>query len=306
MKINQTNTNLLQVGISAKVTMEIPICGTPNFRLGVSSGIGYLALNSLFPAVNAEYILCYGGLSTYQDNIKHISNQFVVSGSLTAGLNNEFRNSSLEYIRNRNKPLYYFTDLIQPSLQNPFNSSITLGTNFVKFDSQHIEKQYSSQRVGFIGIKVVNFQFGYFNDGGFLMKTGKILGDAEDRYYTGGGFININLPLNNPVNNINASFYRFTGYSPEAFDIANEFLFGYVDYSDPEQKYFNHGFWNFGIGSAGKWNGSVRLNNVYNLFEVQNLIHSIIRASYHENERPTYISLVGSYRILFNNISNNK
>jgi hypothetical protein len=306
MNINQADLpRNIQVGVAAKAIIELQY-GTPNVRFGISTGVGYLAFNSLLPAVNIEYIINYGGLSTYQGpDKKRFSNQFVGSLSLTSGLNNEFRNNSLEYIRNRNKPLYYFTDLTQPSLQNPFNSSFTFGTNWVYHLSANISKPNRLQRVGFLGLKIENFQFGYLNDGGTPIK--KIgLGDKEDRYYTGGGFVNINLPMDRKINTINASFYRFTGYSELAFDTADEFLFGYVDYADPKQKYFNHGFWNFGIGNTEHWNGFIRLNNVYDLSEVQNIIHYLTKSSYHQNQKPFYISAGGSYNMSNLNLSNHE
>ncbi|SIP91944.1 polymorphic toxin type 23 domain-containing protein [Chryseobacterium sp. RU33C] len=306
MLVNQTVLpKNIQIGVAAKAIIEFQY-GTPNIRFGISTGIGYMAFNSLLPALNAEYTISYGGLSTYQDSIrKRFSSQLTGSLSLTSGFNNEFRNNSLEYIANRNKPLYYFTDLTQPSLQNPFNSSFTFGTNWVYHLSANIPKCKRRQRVGFLGFKIDNFQFGYLNDGGWpIAKIG--LGDKEDRYYTGGGFVNINLPMDRKINNINAGFYRFTGYSELAFDTADEFLFGYVDYADPKQKYFNHGFWNFGIGNAEHWNGFIRLNNVYNLSEVQNIIHYLTKSSYHQNQRPFYISAGGSYIMSNLNLSNHE
>ena len=63
-------------------------------------------------------------------------------------------------------------------IMNPYQNSVTLGTNFVINSERR-------QRVGYAGFKLNRFDFNFYND------VIPLFGDRNDRWWTGGGSLNI-------------------------------------------------------------------------------------------------------------------
>jgi hypothetical protein len=64
-------------------------------------------------------------------------------------------------------------------VSNNFENSVTLGTNFV------LNSDGRNQRVGYAGFKSGKVDFSFYND------VIPVLGDRDDRWWTGGGSLNI-------------------------------------------------------------------------------------------------------------------
>lgn len=289
-------------GISAKFMVELAK-GSLNPRLGINAGLGFpIQVNAFMPAVHLEYQLYYRGFGTRSGSPSannNLTSDLVFSGLITAGIPDRsfLADPYTNYIRN--SPLYYFTDLVQPALQNPFKSSISIGTNFVwAFDPG---KQEKVQQVGFVNLHIANAQLGFSNDGGgleylFLPFLPKLLGDGKDRYNTGGGFLAISLPSNFKINSVSVSYNKFSGYYKNAFEDSNELDLAFVNYKDTTQQYYNKSYWQFSAGNVAQgFSGYLRLNNVYNRGDFQNSIHYIKANSYHFVPYPKYTSVGGSY-----------
>jgi hypothetical protein len=274
-----------QRGISLKLTADIQR-GAVHPRLGIDAGISSpRILGFIVPALNLEYQLYYGGLGTrsgWGSAKNNLTGELVVSGTLTGG----WRDGT-----GYDQPLYYFTDLVQPALQNPFSYSLSAGTNLVFPMDGH---KAGLQRVGFYDVHIGRFQLAYYNDGGGMPVP--LLADGKDRYYTGGGFINVSLPNNDVLSQFTASYHKFSGYYKETFEDTNEMNLSFVNYHDETQQYYNKSFWNLSVFNARTGlSGFFRVNNPYNRGDFQNTIHYVMNDGYHQVPYPQYYSFGLSY-----------
>ncbi|MFL5787369.1 MAG: hypothetical protein ACJ748_04910, partial [Flavisolibacter sp.] len=139
-KLYSNNQLSFQYGFSLKGLIEFSCkkgSQAPVFRLCADLGLGSNILaRAIYFTVNNELQLYNGGLgSSRRPNHKKptFTLDLIVAFTLTTGMNNYLTNDSLPAIinSNRNVPLYYFSNFAQPSLQNPYNYSLSVGTNFV-------------------------------------------------------------------------------------------------------------------------------------------------------------------------------
>jgi hypothetical protein len=72
-----------------------------------------------------------------------------------------------------------FNNNMASGVSNNFENSVTLGTNFV------LNSDGRNQRVGYAGFKSGKVDFSFYND------VIPVLGDRDDRWWTGGGSLNI-------------------------------------------------------------------------------------------------------------------
>lgn len=288
----------LQYGIGGKLCVEVQKHGI-HIRLGATAGIATPFLDKiLYPTANLEWQFYEGGLGTWSgsgENKSKLTSDITASLQCTVGAWYQPDKLDGYKLSQRNEPLYYFTDLVQPSLQNPYMLSATVGTNLV-FSFDNDKSRF--QQVGFIGLHVEHFQFCYYNDGGGLQNLG--IGDGEDRYYTGGGLLSLTLPNNLAVNTFTVSYHKYSGYTPKAFDLSSSINLSYVNYTNSDQQYYNKSFWNFSISSSKNGlAGFVRINNPYNRSDFQNTIHYSFGYSYHHIPYPRYYSYGLSYFNLY-------
>jgi hypothetical protein len=279
-------TSELQYGVSAKVVADLSASRDKfNIRASVATGVGYLVYPTNLVSAHLEFSAAMKGLGTYKNGMT----SYLVGGlNTTQSFGDSSQYTSPELYRNQ--PLYYFTDLAAPPLQNPFRNSISVGLNWVRYFNKH-QRESNYQRIAYLGAKINVVHIAYSNDGGFLLK---FWGDRKDRYFTGGGFVDVHLNDNTAINKYGISFYKFTGYNELSFEISDELLFSSVDYKDVEQNYFNKGFWSFNVGNTTYGDVFMRLNNPKNIGEVQNFIHYVMGFGYHQNLDDPYISYGGS------------
>lgn len=277
-----------QYGFSTRIVYDIDFSGRKysNIRIGFGSGIGLKTYSSNFSSLNFEYSLLCGGLGTYDNNW---SQYFVFSLHFCQAVDLSKQPTDNDGILKSNQPLYYFSDLVTPSLQNPFKRSISIGANFIHFINKKMTHKW--QRVAHLGFKFNEAQLVYNNDGGAILEK---WGDREDRYFTGSGFLKIRLDDHLGINDFGISFYKFTGYFPMSFEIGDEMLYSSVDYKDTDQHLFNRGFWSFQVGNSNYGDVFVRYNNSRNTKEVQNFIHYVMGFGYHQNPTDSYYSYGGS------------
>lgn len=275
----------MQYGFSTKLVFDLGFRNHSNVRIGFSTGIGFQTYSSNITSLNFEYSILKGGLGAFNNKW---SSYFVIAPHFCQAVDLTNSSNPNGFLQN-NQPLYYFTDLVTPALLNPYKKSFSIGANFIHFVNRRIP--YKWQRVAHLGIKFNNVQLVYNNDGGALMK---IWGDKEDRYFTGTGFLRIQLDKNEGINNIGLSFYKFTGYKPMSFEVSDELLFSSVDYIDPKQNLFNKGFWSLQVGNSKYGEIFLRYNNPRNIKEVQNFIHYNMGFGYHQNPEDNFFTIGGS------------
>jgi hypothetical protein len=280
---NTIHTNKLQYGASIKLSVELN-SNTKDFfymKAAFNAGVGAKVFNYLFPTYNFEAQLYNGGLGsrakTSVQPKRKLSTDIVNAFTLTVGSYKNTKQGDANWILENQIPLYYFSNLAQPSLQNPFQYSLSVGTNLI----YSFRKQYRSQRVGFLNVHIGQFQTSYFNDGGAVMD--KFLGDKEDRYYTGGVLFTYHLANQYFTNLIELGYHKFTGYAPNAFQISNALDVSFVNYKDTAEQFYNKGNWF--VGAAHFKKGIAISLKAYNGFlqDLQRRIHYELFNAYHYN-----------------------
>jgi Bacterial toxin 23 len=293
----KTGNNIyqMQVGVSLKATLEFAFIKqrpNPILRLSADAGIGSVFINSwLYPSLNEEFEWYNGGLGSSNRGpfLSHFGLDAITALTVTFGWPAVFSARGTD-LTNRNIPLYYFSDFVHPALQNPFNYSMSIGTNIILTT----DKGKKDQRVGFINLHADRFQLCYYNDGGTPMQQ-TYLGDRSDRYYTGGGILALDLPRSAAISSLTLAYFKFTGYTINAFELSNQLYLSYMNYHDVSQKYYNKSVWSFTASSlkAGV-DMSVKSYNSIKL-DMQDYIHSAIFNTFHVVPYPAYIAFSAGY-----------
>jgi hypothetical protein len=191
------------------------------------------------------------------------------------------------------KKRVYTMGFLNPSaLVNPYSDGLfgALNVNFV-FRNDHFSDSFKNfnQIVGSLSIGANDWDFNYYNDGTPFDFLG--LGDAKDRYWTGGGFVSIDFKnkYDNPLESKNEirkaiiGFDRFTGYFPHAFEVANKLGLNDVPYENPKESFYNKG--RFYLGSEfATMPGFIPMINFRdnNALDVQRWIHLAGGMPYHK------------------------
>ena len=303
-RVYSNNQLSFQYGFSLKGLVEFSLnkaTQKPFFRLCADFGVGSNLLSrAIYFCYNTELQLYNGGLgSKRREGYRKpaLTLDCINAFTLTTGLNNYFAADSFYVITNRNVPLYYFSNFTFPALQNPYDYSISLGTDFII----STDKFKGNQRVGFLNVHVDRFQVSYYNDAGTPIDE-LYLGDGRDRYYTGGATFSYNGKPKQGVNLIELSFKKFTGYTRNAFEVSNKLDLAFVNYNNPEEKYYNKSLWSLTISNPEKGVG-ININRYnYTDWDVQHLIHFSIFNSFHLVPYKDFFSVSGLYYNSYTNI----
>jgi hypothetical protein len=229
---------------------------------------------------------------------------FVISPSITLGLGQLHQ---LTHIR----PFNYMSVL---NITHNYAGSLTMITNFV------LNNHHRNQRVGAINFNIGSVSGGYYND---VMRMifeyeGMGMADDHDRYWTGGGFLNIR------VNQIEFfyDFDRFTGFGGKLFEISKLLGLNQVYYrynkdliedksKDPNyvlsenELFYNRGKISFGLRFYG-----TELNQISFLsytmignpkWDIQNIIHKSRLNPFH----PSYSIEMSQAGIGYSGLINN-
>lgn len=302
-----TSGSSVQYGVSLNILMEWNFSSekgnkkvkNPVFSLSVNSGIGTNMLASeIYPAFNTEIRIYNGGLGSAKSSFPHpkISVDIITALTLTVGHNNRLNLSKGASRVNDNIPLYYFSNFVFPSLRNPFDYSFSLGTNLILTPA---DSDKSWQRVGFLNIHLKDFQFSHYNDG---TPFNKLLADKKDRYYTGGAIISYQLKYEGTINLIELAFHKFTGYSKNAFEMANKLDFSYVDYKEPKQQYYNRSLWMLKVANLDSGLGFSIENYNKVKWDVQHAIHTANIDAYHISPYKRFWAVSPSYFYSFTKV----
>lgn len=295
-----------QWGFSIKAVAEFSLkenTQTPVFRLCANFGIASEFLTtSLYPSINAEVQVYNGGFGSMRrngDKTSGLSMDLITAFTFTSGFYNRFTSTkeSAEQVQKRMMPLYYFADFVNPALQNPYDYSLSIGTNVIL----STDRNRTAQRVGFLNVHLASTQFSYYNDGGSPFKQ-LHLGDNKDRYYTGGGIVSYDGKHDNWINRVELSFHKFTGFTRNAFEVSNRLDLAYVDYYRSNQKYYNKSMWSLNISNPVKGFGVNFKRYNYTNWDIQHLIHWSSFQSYHLVPYDDFFAVSGAYFLGYTNI----
>jgi hypothetical protein len=305
-RVYSNNELSFQYGFSIKGSVELSVnklTQKPLFRISANFGMGSnLLVRALYFSINGELQLYNGGFGSKRREANKkpgIVVDFINAFTLTTGLNNYLTSDSFSVIShtNRNMPLYYFSNFTYPALQNPYDYSVSVGTNFIVSS----DKNKTSQRVGFLNLHLYRIQVSYYNDGGTPFEQ-TYLGDAKDRYYTGGALFSYQGNSQKGVNLIELAYEKFTGYTKNAFEVSNKLDLAFVNYNKPEQKYYNKSLWSLTIANPEKGFGLTFNRYNYTNWDIQHLIHFSIFNSYHLVPYDDHFSVSGVYYHDYTNI----
>lgn len=303
------NSNL-QYGVSMRLVVDIPFyagIGKSSqlkkdklpalyYRFALTGGVSSnFAVTNVHPSFHCEFLLYNGGLGSqrpgYKDGSRTILD-FICALTLTAGLDNLLQEANADDLQHRNVPLYFFSNYALPPLQNPFDASISAGTNLIFTTSENRR----NQRIGFINLHAGPGQISYYNDGGTVIHEPH-LGDRRDRYYTGGILFSYHGKTYTQLSSVELSFQKFTGYTNNAFEACNEMDFAFVNYKDTTQNYFNKSLWTLTVYNAREHIGAYIAAYNYDGLDLQHLLHRVGVNSYHVTPYAPFVSigLVGFY-----------
>ncbi len=208
-----------------------------------------------------------------RNNLKSILNFY---SSLTFFTLINFDQKYFHYERMKEfRPLNQIVNSLQ---ENPFKYSGSLASTFILINK-------NLQRVGSVNFRIGDISLGYFNDGPpFNSFPGLWTGDGEDRWFTGGGFIE--------YSDNEASYYwyfeRFTGYDPIAFKASSILGLTHTLYAEEQQEY-NIGSTGLGLKTKGFDITANILGN--DKLDLQNFIHKYLTANpiHYSNSRSNFL-----------------
>lgn len=219
---------------------------------------------NFFPTLHGGFILfskgTFGGSASDPNNKVRVHSFCNIITTFGGGNRN---------IKNRNLPLYHFSDFVANPLQNPYdNFSLSFGKIWISLQEKN------KQRVGFFNANIGGvFQASYYNEGGPVLS---LLGDQSDRYYTGGLIFSChtnNIKSDNKhdsdIETIELSYHKFTSFTPHAFHIQNRLQLDWLKYEKNEIG-FNQGRWRLTTTTKDKIEVSI---SIYEFLDLQDGIH---------------------------------
>ena len=272
---------LLGIGIALRTDINIGNSNGrfSNFRIDVSVGGSYLIKDNWMPTYQISASLYKGGMGnsvSYTERDKH---QFdiIQTFGFTAGWGSYYATE---------KPLFLFNTFIANPQQDIFKHSLSIATNFLYNNHDR------HQQIGFLGISTGKFQVGYYNDGTpFHQLLGLGLGDAYDRWWTGGGYLRYNTSDGYAVQ---LQHDKFTGFIRDAFEIGNKLLMDYVPYKEIKEATYNKSMYRLTVSSPSGLGLHLSATD-YHKADVQNFIHIIGNMALHPPVLPGQWYLGGNF-----------
>jgi hypothetical protein len=248
--------------------------GWVTFRVGISGGFaGFIGDGRfLYPSLNGDLMFFRGGIGSafpgMKRFVKSLELEAIVAYTLTVGKEDRFMDNSKRGPDVVKYPLYYFTSLCYPSLQNPFEWSASFGGNVVFLPTRKTKPEV--QFVGFANLHLQHVQLSYANDGPFFFKP---FADMFDRYHTGDAFISYHANEGNLFTLFEVGYHKFTGFNNGAYELSNRLGYNFVSYDNEIENFYNKSLLSFVAGNpTNHWGASFGLLNQRTL-DVQHRIH---------------------------------
>lgn len=287
------NNNDFSLGFGVKLNLEFSYKYTPDFKLGVTTGMSYNAFidntYGISPTLHAGLLFFNSrsiGANQAKKWYKIQTHGFVNTTAL-------FQLDRLDFnLLSRPVPVYHFAEFTANPLQNPYKSSISYGMNLIWVHDRKL------QRTGFFNVNVAGrFQISYYNDGGPVLGWA---GDNRDRYYTGGVVLSYHGEIDDPINLVELSYHKFTGYQKYAFDVAEQLQIDFLNYNDTSQLEYNQQRWRLNVSNLDDgFGGSISLYN-NNRLDFQDFLHFTTNVPYHPDYFKRHRWMIGG-RYEYNN-----
>jgi hypothetical protein len=274
---SQTNdVNDIQYGVAIKATLDINGYANSfsytNFNIALVGGVGAhpFDYSALYPSLHGGFLLYNRGdlISSYEKGFwNSTSIDILLDISLSVGYYTGQTNFAKRFV-----PLYHFSDFSPNPLQNPFQHSLTVGSNFIWYTDKYKKTAGDlPQRVGFTNLMVDRrVQLSVYNDGSIWARSG--LADGFDRYYTGGGVLAYHMDSEHLASTFEFSFHKFTGHEKYAFDTANLLQIDHIPFRHKETYYYSKSRMRLSATSL-KNNAGVHITFHNTDRDVQDLIH---------------------------------
>jgi hypothetical protein len=189
-------------------------------------------------------------------------NASLVSATITSPSKFKFENVSLHKLLPSNSENFLFNNKYLIQLSSSLIAHVQKGYNF-------------NQTLGQIQIRLNNLQLGYYNDATPFNKI--CFGDGYDRYFTGGGYLKINIDSKEPYNfQFGYEFEKFTGYQQNAFELNNILAFEYIIMSDIIELKKNSNISRLYVTTTKSENFNFNLNIIYSFRDYKNDIQDFI------------------------------
>ncbi len=272
---SQNYLSEIQGGLSVKTTIDIG--KHTNYNISIIGGVGLypFEFEYIYPTINAGFAIYNRGefISSYKNGFWKTYLDCFLNLTMTAGKYRE----SIDF-KNRFVPLYHFSDLLPTPLNNPFQHSISIGSNLV---FPFFDGSKEIQQVGYSGLMIDrHFQFNIYNDGSIWAKYK--LGDEEDRYFTGGGAFSYHIDSYYFLNQFELSFHKFTGFEMDTFEVSNALQLDFIPYQKEETFYYNKNRWRFSTSNYEK-NFSLHITLPNTDKDIQDNIHFNRDYTYHQD-----------------------
>lgn len=277
------------INASFKFVADFGLTGFVSWRASFSTAIAN-KIDFLTPALQIEFQIYQKGLGNeFPAHLRgnKINFDFTGTWAFTFGCDEN------EHYKN----LYVFNTSASSSFIQLYNKSITFGSNYNRLLFRKVEGMLRNQKIGFLNININKVQILYYNDGPPFDSF--YLGDAYDRWWTGGGLIQVESK--NREYYYTVSYDKFTGFTKHAYEIANNLHMDYVSYPEMsiEQRKYNIGQTRFQIINNKKNLGtSLTFVNSSGGLDFQNLIHYFQNYTFHPMASDRYIYVGASYQNL--------
>ncbi len=270
----------LRLGFGINITGEYQIKHGLKFRVAATGGVANyvpLAKNDfgILPSVHVGVLFYNKGILGSNLNTNYYRTtffDFFANATVTSGFKNNVTPLELEH---RFVPLYHFSDFVANPLQNTFDYSLSLGSNWL----MNPDRNRASQTVGFINLNISRrAQISYYNDGGPILSY---LGDREDRFYTGGLVVSAHFNRKVYLDLIEVSFHKFTGWQEYAVDTADKLQLDHIPYKNGDAFGFNQQQWKLNIVSYQQGYGAYVTIYDLDIIDLQDFLHFNSDFPYH-------------------------
>ena len=278
------------LGLSLRLNFHFNRKGASNFSMSMGVAVSKVieinkTISDFIPTYQLNTNFYSNGIGTnlHRDKRK-LQIDFVNSLGLTWGvgkLNNKPAYNEIQTFNSMNSPI---------SNQGYYKFTSTIASNFI------LNTKNRNQQVGFFGIDIwKTLKAGYFNDGPFFNSIG--FGDSYDRWWTGGGFIELDPEVlveeiyklakdKYPAQlcyfckmKFRISYERFTGNVQDAYRASNYLGFSNVPPADENESLYNRGFVKFELRHSDGWGVQYSILSPNN--DVQDYIHDKMKFSHH-------------------------
>ncbi len=207
-----------------------------------------------------------GGLGSSTQNSNNSKIHIEIRNSLTSMIG--YANGNLP----TGKPYFVNVNSDASALFDPLDYSLSIGTIFINGINHS-----RNQRIGTLSFSTNQFMFHYYNDGppfDFIP-----LGDAKDRYWTGGGQLGFYFKKDNTlITDLILRFDNYTGYQINLYEVGSLLKIDHLPYIIKKEQFFNQARYQYKLGLKNSIfiSGSI-YEPIYT--DIQNLIHYHISIS---------------------------